>query len=289
MEMHQLRYAAEVARQGSFTAAATALHVSQSGVSAQVAKLERELGHRLFDRHPRLATPTAEGAALLTAISGALEAVDRIRTVADDLAGITRGAVRVGTVIGCTIPGYLAGFAEFRTAHPGVEVRAVEGNSADLVDGLLAGDLDVALVAHADPLPDSLEAYTFVDEPLAIVAAPGHPLASRSSITVDDLAEFDVITLPAGTGIRSALEKTCAAAGIECRPAVEVHSPETALALARRGAGVAVLSTSMLHSDAGLTAIGLADSAPNALSLVTRNAPGAAARALARTLRARLG
>lgn len=286
MELHQLRYAVEVARQGSFTAAADVLHISQSGVSAQVAKLEREVGVRLFHRGSRIASPTPEGETVLAHVQSALDAVERIRTVADDLVGVTRGQVRIGTVIGCTIPGYLRAFAEFRRAHPGVVVTASEGNSVDLVAALTDGTLDVALVAHADPLPDSFVVDTVVDEPLAVGVSAGHGWADRPSITATELATEHILTLPPGTGVRSALEKTCAATGITVEPAVEVYSPDAALALASHGAGVAVLSASMIT--APLVAVGVEACAHTSLSLATRSEPSAAARAFAQTLRTRL-
>ncbi|MFJ9317008.1 LysR family transcriptional regulator [Pimelobacter simplex] len=288
MELHQLRYVLEVHRRGSFTGAAEALHVSQSGVSAQVAKLERELGVRLFERGSRLATLTPDGVALLPHATAALDAVGRVRAVADDLSGVVRGQVRIGTVIGCTIPGYLAGFAAFRAAHPGVAVTASEGSSADLVAALADGDLDLALVAHAGPLPPGLDVVTVVDELLVAGVPAGHPWSGRTALAPADLAApgVAVLTLPPGTGIRAALDRTCAEAGVTLTPAVQVHSPEAALALAAQGAGVAVLAASMVG--APLRAVPLAGSVTTSLSLATRAEPGAAARAFAGLLRDRL-
>lgn len=287
MEIHQLRYLCEVARTGSFTAAAQALHVSQSGVSAQVAKLERELGVRLFDRGARTAAPSPDGAAILPHAAAALDAVGRIRAVADDLVGVTRGQIRVGTVIGCTIPGYLAAFAEFRRRHPGVSITASEAASADLIASLTTGALDVALVAHADPLPDAFDVHTVIDEPLAVGVPADHPWARRMSIPPGALAAPDtILTLPPGTGVRAALEKTCATAGITVEPAAEVFSPDAATALAARGAGIAVLTATMIQ--APLVAVVVDGSAHTSLSLAMRSEPGSAARAFGRLLRERL-
>lgn len=287
MELHQLRYAAEVDRRGSFTAAAEALHVSQSGVSAQVAKLERELGVRLFERRPRSAVLTTDGETLLPLVAAALDSVSRIRAAADSLTGLTSGHVRIGTVIGCTLPGYLSAFAEFRAVRPGISVTASEGNSSDLVAELAAGDLDVALVAHADPLPPEFIVTALVDEPVAAGVAPEHPWAGLRSVPVTALTEEDVLTLPAGTGVRTALQRSCRTAGIELAPAVQAHSPEAAVALAARGAGVAVLSASMI--EAPLVRVALEGAAHASLSLACRAEPSAAARAFTRLLRERLG
>lgn len=288
MELHQLRYLVAVADRGSFTAAAEALHVAQSGVSAQVAKLERELGHRLFERGARTVALTPEGTELLPHARAALAAVDAVRIVADGLTGVVRGHVRLGTVIGCTIPGYLAGFAAFRAEHPAVTVDVVEGDSEDLVSDLVAGALDVALVAHARALPAALVAHRLIREPLTAVVPDGHAWAGRSAVTCADLAGTTVLCLPRGTGVRAALEITCAAERTVVEPAVQAHSPEALLALAGHGAGVAVLTASMAAARPGVTTVPLARSARTELSLATRAAPSAAAGAMARTLRARL-
>ncbi|SDQ72419.1 DNA-binding transcriptional regulator, LysR family [Tsukamurella pulmonis] len=284
MELHQLRYFVAVADRGSFTAAADELHVAQSGVSTQVAKLERELGHRLFDRGGRTVEVTPEGAQLLPPARAALAAVESVRTAADELAGVVRGHVRLGTVIGCTLPGYLAGFAAFRAAHPEVTVDVAEGNSDELIGGLLVGALDVALVAHARPLPQALAGRRLLREPLAAVVPDGHDWAGRASVSCADLAGTTVLCLPPGTGVRTALAITCAAERTALEPRVQAHSPDALLALAAHGAGVAVLTASMAAGRAGLTTVPLARSARTELSLATRAAPSAAASAMTRTL-----
>lgn len=288
MELHQLRYLVAVADHGSFTAAAEALHVAQSGVSAQVAKLERELGHRLLERGARTVAVTPEGAELLPYARAALAAVSTVRTVADELTGVVRGHVRLGTVIGCTIPGYLAGFAAFRAAHPAVTVDVAEGDSADLVAELVAGTLDVALVAHARALPPALTAHRLIREPLTVVVPDGHHWAGRESVACADLAGATVLCLPHGTGVRAALDITCAADRTVVDPAVQAHSPDALLALAAHGAGVAVLTASMASGRPGLTTVPLARSARTELSLAMRAAPSAAAGAMTRTLREHL-
>lgn len=277
MELHQLRYAIAVARRGSFTAAAEELHVSQSGVSAQVAKLERDLGVRLFVRGSRAVTTSADGAVLLPRMEAALQEVERVRVTADELAGACRGRVRVGTVIGCTIPEYLDAFADFRNRHPTVEVSAIEGNSDDLVTLLTDGHLDVAIVAHAKPLPPELRTIVIVDEPIVAGIPDRHPWAGSSAISLGALADEPVLTLPRGTGVRAALDRTCRINDVEAVPDVEAHSPQTVLALAGQGVGVAVLSPSMI--DAELHQVHIRGAVHTQLSLAFQQEQGAAARA----------
>lgn len=238
MEIHQLRYAAAVADTGSFTAAAEAVKVSQSGVSTQVQKLERELGVALFDRSGRRVVLTADGERMLPAIRESLRALDGIRTTAADLRGLLLGSLRVGTVSGLTWPRLFDALGELHTAHPRLEIRLREHTSDGLIDALRHGELDIAVVAWAQHPPAGLETITLFDDPLVAVVAPDHPWASRRGIRAAELDGVDVIALPHGTGDRAALEQL--RPGLE--PRWEVSTPWFIERLAARGLGVGVVS-----------------------------------------------
>lgn len=238
MEIHQLRYATAVADTGSFTAAAEAVNVSQSGVSTQVQKLERELGVTLFDRSGRRVSLTADGERMLPAVRDALRALDGIRTTADDLRGLLRGTLRVGTVSGLTWPRLFDALGDLRTTHPGLEIRLHENTSEHLADALRHGKLDIAVIAWAQHPPARLETVTLFDDPLVAVVSPDHPWASRRSIRPEELDLVDVITLPVGTGDRAALRQLRP----ELEPRWEVSTPWFIERLAARGLGVGVVS-----------------------------------------------
>ena len=123
MEVHQLAYVVAVADHGSFTRAAAALHVSQSGVSMQVALLERELGVRIFERGTRRVTPTHSGVSVIAAVRQALAGLDQIRQTASDLTGLLRGTLRMGAVAGLIWSPLLDALASFRARHPEVGLR----------------------------------------------------------------------------------------------------------------------------------------------------------------------
>src|SRR5450755_1152789 len=94
MELHQLEYFVAVAEEGSFTRAAERVHVAQPGVSAQIGRLERELGQQLFDRAGRTVRLTEVGAAVLPYARAALGAVGAARQAVDELTGLRTGASR---------------------------------------------------------------------------------------------------------------------------------------------------------------------------------------------------
>jgi len=244
MELRQLAYLAAVVEHGGFTAAADALHVAQPGVSAQVRRLEAELGHELLDRSGRRVRPTAVGAAVLPHARAALAAVRALREEVDALDGLLRGRVAVGLV-----PGGPAGFVSdllgrFNAAHPAVEATLTEGDSESLLALLLDGRLDLVVAGRAGPPPSGVATAVLLEEPLAAAVAPAHALAERGAKAAVSLAELEaerLISLPRGSGLRTAFDAGCAAAGARPRIAFEAGDPTVLVQLARRGLGVAIL------------------------------------------------
>ncbi|MER6782427.1 MULTISPECIES: LysR substrate-binding domain-containing protein [unclassified Streptomyces] len=243
MELHQLRYLAAVVDEGTFTAAAARLHVSQSGISTQVGKLERELGQQLLERTGRRVRLTAAGEAVLPLARAALQTLDSIEDTAARFARAVRGRVRLGMIRGCSIPGFLDAVAGLGRTHPGIALSLHEEDSDVLRSQVLARSLDLALIAFAGRADPALDTVVIVDEPIAVVVPEGHRLR-HGPVRLADLGEEKVLCLPRGTGIREAYERSCLQRGIEPRVQIEASSPQTLLGLARRGAGVAVLSPS---------------------------------------------
>lgn len=269
MEMHQLRYFAAVVDEGTFTGAAQRLHVSQSGISTQVAKLEHELGQRLFDRSARRVRLTPAGEAVLPLAKSALAALDAIRHTAAEFADAVRGRVRLGMVMGCSIPPFLDTLADLGRSHPGIELGLHEDHSAALQSRVLSGTLDLALIGYAGEPAPGLEAGVVIDEPIAAVVPAGHRL-DRADLTLAGLRGEKILCLPEGTGIRAAYEDSCRRLGLDPRVDIEASSPAALLRLAERGAGTAVLSPSSTQGPA-LRAVPLTDATTHArLGLVIR-------------------
>src|SRR3954453_1160274 len=128
MELRQLEYLVAVAEEASFTRAAARVHVAQPGVSAQVRRLEPELGQQLFDRSGRTVRLTEVARSVLPHARAALAAVAAARTAVDELAGLVRGHVAVGMVTACASVDLTDLLASFHRLHPGVEISLSEGN-----------------------------------------------------------------------------------------------------------------------------------------------------------------
>ena len=238
-----------VAEEASFTRAASRVHVAQPGVSAQVRRLESELGQQLLDRSGRSVRLTEVGSAVLPFARAALDAVANARLAVDDLAGLVRGQVTVGMVSGCALPVLAELLAGFHDRHPGVAIALVEDNSDRLVERLRDGRLDLALIGWAEQTPADIDSVVLVDEELVAVVAPGHPLADAGAgagaITIRQLRDLPLVSLPRGTGVRAALDAACAAAGFTPRIVFEASALPMVVELADRGLGLAVVPASI--------------------------------------------
>ncbi len=245
MELRQLEYLVAVAEEANFTRAARRVHISQSGVSAQIRQLEQDLGAPLFDRSGRTARLTTAGAAALEEARAVLAAVEAVRQAVDEVNGLVRGRLVVGMVTACTVTPLFDALAAFHRAHPGIDLTLVEDNSDRLIERVRRGTVDVALVGASGTTPPGLEALPIVRERLVATVPFDHPLGARQQTTLVEISRYPIVCLPVGTGIRSVFDEACAVKGIQVDIALQATAPGTVADLAQRGLGVAILSESM--------------------------------------------
>ncbi|MGW1376258.1 LysR family transcriptional regulator [Streptomyces sp. NPDC002446] len=212
MDTRLLRTFVTLARTGSFTAAARALHLAQSTVTVQIRTLERELGTPLFDRMPSGTVPTRTGERLLEAAEEVLDAVARLRATAsagqgDEPGGAVGGEVAVGAGDSLCSSRLPAVIAALRHAHPGLDVHLHAVSTAAAVDGLRTGRLDLALLLEPEVVESDLLARRIASEPLVYVASPGHPLAGRAA-GWDELAEESFFVHEEGCSYSDRLVRT---------------------------------------------------------------------------------
>ncbi|GAA1949830.1 LysR family transcriptional regulator [Kitasatospora viridis] len=240
MELRQLQYFVAVAEERNFTRAAARVHVAQPGVSAQIRRLERELGQELLDRSGRSVRLTEVGAAVLPYARAALAAVAGARQAVDELTGLLRGRVAIGAVTShdVELPDLLA---DFHRDHPAVEITLGVADSAELIEGLRGGRLDLAVVSIGPRTPDGLAVRVIEDQPVVAAVSHDHELAAHDVLPLAELRDQPLISLPEGTGLRALLADACAEVGMTPRIAFEASDPGTLAALAARGLGAAIL------------------------------------------------
>lgn len=234
----------EVARTGSFSAAAQALWITQPAVSRQIAALERELGRKVLERTPRGLRLTEAGRLL---VEHAEAIVGRLAAAEAQLGSLDRleaGELRLGAS-GVAAAMLLAGaMARFRKSWPSIVLSLQELPPDDPAAPVKSGKLDLAVAFEAPLAPATadpdVELVHLLDDPLLLALPAAHPLASRRDLRLEELADETWIRVhPEGPGVARA---ACLAAGFEPRVGFDARGSRVAAELVRAGLGVAFLS-----------------------------------------------
>ncbi|MDP5181946.1 LysR family transcriptional regulator [Blastococcus sp. BMG 814] len=275
MELRQLEHFVAVAQHLSFTRAAREVHVVQSSLSTSVRQLERELGATLFERTTRKVTLTPAGWTLLPMARRILMDARSARESVATVAGVVSGAVAVGTIQMLTWVDLPAALSRFYRAHPGVEITLREAPVDELLDALLAGDLDLAYIARdSSRLPDAVSVLATRDEELVVIAASGHPLAREHQVHLADLRDEPFVDFQAGTGLQTVVERLCIQASLRRRITFAVTQLELLVSLVRAGLGIAIVPAPVARGSGDLARLSIAPSPPHrTLALVSRT-PG---------------
>jgi len=246
MELHQLRYFVAVADHRSFTRAAEACFVAQPSLSQQIIKLEKELGHSLFDRLGRKVQLTTAGRVLYEQAVQVLATVDAAPRLLNETAEAGRLVVgAIPTVAPYLLPGLLQ---QFRGQVPQAEVVIYENLTAEIVRGCCAGEIDVGLLA----LPieaDLLEVEPLFREELRVAVPAQHPLADKRRVTMADLGRHPFILLDEAHCLGEQIVSFCRQQA--CLPAVSCRSSQllTVQELVGLGYGISLVPEMACQQD----------------------------------------
>ncbi len=246
----QLLAFAAVARERGFSRAARRLARTQSAVSQAVARLEEDLGTRLFLRQGRTVELTPAGRLLLDRAGRVLDEMDGARESLQALAELREGSLVVGTsdTLAChLLPPVITAF---RTRYPGVELRLDNRPSPAIAERVAERAVDVGVVTL--PLPPGLRiggrpaAERLRIEPLTsyqevAICPPGHPLARRRRAPLEAVAAHPLLLLDRSTGARALLDAELARLGAAPRVAMEMSSVEVLKKLVELGLGVSIV------------------------------------------------
>ena len=242
MELRQLEHFVAAAEERHFTRAARRLHIVQSGLSASIRSLERELGAPLFVRSTRRVELTQAGLALLPEARRTLAAAAAAGDAVAAVQGLLRGTLAVGTMqILPPAVDLVAVLGRFHAEHPGVELRLRQAGTGTLLEEVAAGALDLALVAPVGRPPTRLVVRRLASDPLLVACAPAHPLASRGQLDLADLAGEPFVDFQPDWGLRMLVDQQLATAGLDRHTALEVNDLPTLLELVAHGLGVALV------------------------------------------------
>jgi DNA-binding transcriptional LysR family regulator len=239
MELRQLEIFRILAHELSFTRTAARAHCVQSNVSVQIRAIEQELGVQLFERLGQQVRLTPHGQRLLPYAERILRLLDEAQTVTRG--GESAGTLLIGSpesVLTYRLPPVLQAF---RAKFPEAELVFRAVGTTDLVPQLEQGQLDLGLVIE-DGLNDSrLQVEVLCPEPLILLSHPKHPLATRRTVTAEDLQDQPFLLTDSGCAYRSKLEQALASARVRPKAVMEFTSVETIKQCAALGMGIACL------------------------------------------------
>ncbi len=187
MDIRQIEYFTEVAKQLSFTKAASVLHVSQPSISKAIQNLEAELGVPLFYRSSKQLELTDAGQAVLINAQHVLAAFKNLRSELTDLMDLKKGEIRIGIppIVGVEFFSKL--ISQYKERYPYIEIILTEVGIKKIRQGVEAGELDIGLICNLSVRNDNLESIGILKDPLKLIVHRDHPLASESFVELSRL------------------------------------------------------------------------------------------------------
>lgn len=252
LDVKRLRILREVAEHGSFSAAADSLHLTQSAVSQQIAALEREAGAMLIDRNRGNLRLTDPGSALIGHTEAVLARLEEAERELREIAGLRGGRVRMVSfpTAGATL--VIGAAAAFRKKFPQVSLSLTEAEPDTSIPQLRAGEHDLALIydysAAKTPEDRDTERHLLLKERMQLALPKTHPLASRKTISLSEVAEETWIigTKAGGGACRGNVFSACRESGFEPQVGFESDDYQVHQSLVSAGMGVSLVPELLL-------------------------------------------
>lgn len=264
------KYAAllKVVEVGSFTKAAELLGYTQPALSQMIAALEKELSIQLLYRSRYGVRLTPEGARLYPAIQNAVLQYESMRRTADEIRGLDSGTVRIGTVssVSCHwLPGIIR---TFWREHPNIQIVLHQGDYTSITEWVRTGAVDFGFVN-----PDAvkgMETTVIRSGEFRAIVPKGHPLAQRTALTLEDLAQEPLLLLEEGA--YSEPLEAFRTADITPNIKLRVHDDYSILSMVEQGLGVSILTELVLHrTNYDVAALPIVPAIIRTMSIVTKD------------------
>lgn len=243
MNFKQLSGFLKVVELGSFTRAAAALNTAQSALSRQIMQLEEELGVALLTRLDRGVIPTEAGKILQDQVGNVLEQIRDLKDLLHAQGGQPRGSLSVGFPPSLFDLITMPLLKDYRSRYEHVLVQVTEGISGDLLERVLSGRLDAAIVSAAEML-EGLEAIPIASEPMSLVGPYAERAKLGKRVSFDRLAKLPLIVTTKPNTLRTTTDAALAKRGLKQEIALEVNTSRIALEMSASGFGWSVLPSS---------------------------------------------
>jgi DNA-binding transcriptional LysR family regulator len=248
MELRHIRYFLAVAAEQNFSRAAELVGIGQPSLSLQIRDLERAVGARLFHRIPQGAELTEAGKAFRDLVDNIPDHVERATQLARRTARGESGALVVGyTNSSALSPVFSAALRSYRRAFPDVVLSLKESRTAQLIDGLLDGELDVVFVRPVEADAEHLKIRLISEEPLMAVLPIRHRAAKLAKLNLSDLRDesFLLHGREQASSLFDTVIAACREAGFEATLGPSVPQLVTIVQLIAAEIGVSLVPASL--------------------------------------------
>lgn len=244
MNLQQLRYFRETVRRDlNLTAAAKALHTSQPGISKAIRELENELGITIFVRHgKRLTHLTEAGSEALAIVERILLEIDNLKRSAMDWHDTQTGELRIAATHTQARYSLPPAIARLRTRYPEVIVRLHQGSPSQIVAMLRSGLADLGIATESIGRQADLDAQDLFSWYHCAVAPPSHPLCGLEEVSLEALADHDLITYDPQFAGRSKIDLAFQERRLKPRIVLEATDSDVIKTYVRLGLGVGIVS-----------------------------------------------
>lgn len=244
MKLRQLEYLVEVVRQGlSVTAAAQALHTSQPGISSQIKLLEEELGFPVFVRQGRhLFDLTDAGREVLRHATRMLDERQNIKRIAEEVNAPNQGSFSIATThtqARYALPDVVSRFA---AKYPNVSLHIQQGTPVQIAEMTVNGDADLAIATEALEVFEDLVLMPCYRWNRCIVVREDHELASCKLLTMEQIAQYALITYVFGIADRSVVNQAFKQAGLDMKVVLTATDAEVIKTYVQNGLGIGIIA-----------------------------------------------
>ncbi|WML44233.1 LysR family transcriptional regulator [Neobacillus sp. PS3-40] len=249
MELRQLKYFIEVAKQEHISIAAETLHIAQSAVSRQISNLEAELGVQLLQREGRNIKLTHIGKLFAEQAVISLNAIANAKQLIDEYVDPERGTIRIGfpsSLASNTLPRIIKAF---KKEHPDVRFHLRQGGYDFLIEGIKKREIDLAFIGPIPKFDSNIHSDILFTENFVALLPNNHLLADKETISLSQLEKERFILFPEGFILRKIVEDACLQAGFQPFIPCEGEDLDAIKGLVSAGIGITLLPELILYEN----------------------------------------
>jgi LysR family transcriptional regulator, transcription activator of glutamate synthase operon len=249
MELRQLKYFIEVAKQEHISLASENLHIAQSAVSRQIGNLEAELGVQLFQREGRNIKLTHIGRLFAEQAVISLNAIANAKQLVDEYVDPERGMIRIGfpsSLASNTLPNIIK---SFKREHPDVRYHLRQGGYNYLIEGINKREIDLAFIGPVPGFDSNVHSDILFTEKFVALLPATHPLAGEEELLLSQLNKDKFVLFPEGFILRKIVEDACLQAGFRPYIPCEGEDLDAIKGLVSAGIGITLLPELILNEN----------------------------------------